>query len=74
MQDYIIIVNKIEELQQIEDRQALELIFERARHTIVGGMDVILVRENRDGQQEKFDTITNEQDFEEYKKRVFRFL
>jgi hypothetical protein len=74
MQDYIIIVNKIEELQQIEDRQSLELIFERARHTIVGGMDVILVRENRDGQQEKFETITNEQDFEEYKKRVFRFL
>lgn len=73
MEDFIIIVNQIEELQAVEDRQQLEVIFERAKRTIVGGMDVVLVRENK-GKQERFDTITNEQDLEAYKHRVFRFL
>lgn len=36
-------------------------------------MDVILVRQNN-GKQEKFDAISNEQDFEEYRKKIFRFL
>ncbi|WP_298734299.1 hypothetical protein [uncultured Chitinophaga sp.] len=74
MEDYIIVVNRIEELQSIQDRQELERIFDKARRTIIGGMDVILVRENRNGQQEKFDTLSNEQDFEEYRKRVFRLI
>jgi hypothetical protein len=67
-------VNKIEELQTIRDRQELELIFEKAKRTIIGGQEVILVRENSDGQQYKFQTFSNEQDFEAYKKQVFRFL
>lgn len=74
MEDYVIIVNRIEDLQLTQDRSELELIFERAKRTIVGGQDVILVRQNRNGQQEKFQTISNEQDFEEYRKQVFRFL
>lgn len=74
MEDFTIVVNHIEELQSTGDRQELEVIFERAKRTIVGGMDVILVRENRAGAQERFQTIANEQDFEEYRKQVFRFL
>lgn len=74
MEDFIIVVNRIEELQSVENRQELELIFDRAKRTIVGGQNVILVRDNGNGKQEKFDTITNEPDFEEYRKRIFRFL
>jgi hypothetical protein len=74
MEDFIIVVNRIEELQVTQDRQELELIFEKAKRTIVGGMEVILVRENSNGTREKFDTFSNEADFEEYRKRVFRFL
>jgi hypothetical protein len=74
MEDFIIVVNRIEELQLIQDRQELELIFEKAKRTIVGGMNVILVRESKDGKQEKFETFSNEHDFEEYRKQVFRLL
>jgi len=74
MEDYVIIVNRIEELQLTQDRAELEIILERAKRTIIGGMDVILVRQNRNGQQEKFQTITNERDFEDYRKQVLRFL
>jgi hypothetical protein len=74
MEDYVIVVNRIEDLQLTQDKLELELIFDRAKRTIVGGQDVILVRQNRNGEQEKFQTISNEQDFEEYRKQVFRFL
>ncbi|MCF6407189.1 hypothetical protein L3C95_30110 [Chitinophaga filiformis] len=74
MEDFVIVVNRIEELQLTEDRQELELIFDKAKRTIVGGMNVILMRENSNGKREKFQTISNEHDFEEYRKQVFRFL
>lgn len=74
MEDYVIVVNKIEELQMISDKQELELIFDRAKRTIIGGQEVILVRENRDGKRDRFQAFSNERDFEEYRKQVFRFL
>jgi hypothetical protein len=74
MEDFVIVVNRIEELQLIQDRQELELIFDKAKRTIVGGMSVILMRENSNGKREKFQTISNEHDFEDYRKQVFRFL
>jgi hypothetical protein len=74
MEDFIIVVNQIEELQLIQDRHKLELIIDRAKRTIIGGQNVILVRENSNGKQEKFETLSNEEDFEEYRKQVFRFL
>lgn len=74
MEDFIIVVNRIEELQTIRDQQELELIFEKARRTIIGGCEVVLVREDRSGNQQRFDTFSNEQDFDEYRQRVFRFL
>lgn len=74
MEDYTIVVNRIEELQTIRDVQELELIFEKAKRTIIGGQEVILVRENRDGRQDRFQTFSNEKDFEEYRQQVFRYL
>lgn len=74
MEDFVIVVNRIEELQSIGDRQELERIFEKAKRTIIGGCEVILVRENSSGRQEKFNTISNELDFEDYRKQVFRYL
>lgn len=74
MEDFVIVVNLIEELQLIQDRQKLEQIFEKAKRVIIGGQNVILMREDRNGRQEKFETFSNEYDFEEYRKQVFRFL
>jgi hypothetical protein len=74
MEDFIIVVNRIEELQSIQDRQELELIFEKAKRTIVRGQEVVLVRENNKGLQERFETFSNEPDLEVYRKQVFRFL
>ncbi|QHS59119.1 hypothetical protein [Chitinophaga agri] len=74
MEDFTIVVNRIEELQSTQDRQELERIMDKARRTIIGGQDVLLVRESSNGKREKFDTLSNESDFEEYRTRVFRFL
>lgn len=74
MEDYIISVNKIEELQTIKDVQALETILERARRTIIGGAAVVLVRERSGGQPEKFETFTDEEEFRRYRERVLRYL
>ncbi|WEK33620.1 MAG: hypothetical protein P0Y53_14100 [Candidatus Pseudobacter hemicellulosilyticus] len=74
MEEYIIPVNKVEELQTIRDLQALETIFDRARRTIIGGSAVILVREKADGSHDRFDTLTTESDFEAYRQQVFRYL
>ncbi|WP_295128877.1 hypothetical protein [uncultured Chitinophaga sp.] len=74
MEDYTIAVNKIEELQTIKDVQGIEAILERARRTIIGGNNVILVRKKADGGQDVFDTITNETDFDRYREQVMRYL
>jgi len=74
MEDFVIVVNRIEDLQATKDLVELELIFDKAKRTIVGGMSVILVRENSKGKQERFNTISSEIDFEEYRKQVFRYL
>jgi hypothetical protein len=74
MEDFVIVVNRIEELQSIPDQRELELIFEKAKRTIIQGQNVILVREDSKGRQEKFETFSTEHDFEEYRKQVFRYL
>ncbi|MCK7555455.1 hypothetical protein MKQ70_10740 [Chitinophaga sedimenti] len=74
MQDYTIIVNKIEELQTIKDVQELEMILDRARRTIIGGDNVLLVRQDRQGNESLFETITNERDFERYREQVMKYL
>ena len=74
MEEYIIYVGKIEELQMINDRSALDAIFQRAKSTLVGGENVALVRQTADGQSYRFDEITNLEDFEKYKANVYKYV
>ena len=74
MQEYVIDVTKIEELQNVSDKNELENIFSRANSTIVNGEKVVLVRKDRGGNARKFDELTTQEDLEQYRKRVFKYL
>jgi hypothetical protein len=74
MEDYIINVSKVEEWQNIKDIASLNEIFQRAKRTLVGGGTVALVREQRNGESYRFEEFTNLEDFEEYKKNVYKYL
>jgi len=74
MKAYVIDVSKIEELQNLNDKDELETIFYRANSTIVNGEKVILIRKNKNGGSEKFDEITTQEDLEQFRKRVFKYL
>lgn len=74
MEDYIINVGKVEEWQTIKDIAALDEVFQRARRTLVGGGTVALVREQRNGESYRFEAFTNLEDFEAYKKNVYKYL
>ena len=69
MEDYIINVGKIEEWQMINDIPSLDQVFQRAKRTLVGGGVVVLVRETQ-----RFDEFTNLDDFEQYRKNVYKYL
>ncbi|WP_315817219.1 hypothetical protein [Paraflavitalea speifideaquila] len=68
MEDYIINVGQIEDLQMINDIAALDSIFQRAKRNMVGGGLVGLVRQQRDGQVDRFDTLSTLEDLEAYKR------
>jgi hypothetical protein len=74
MREYVIDVSEIEELQTLNDKDELENIFFRAKSTIVNGEKVILVRKNKKGKSEKFDEISTEDELEQYRQRIFRYL
>jgi hypothetical protein len=74
MREYVIDVSKIEELQTLNDKDELETIFFKANSTIVNGEKVILVRKNKNGKSEKFDEMSTQEELEQYRKRVFRYL
>jgi hypothetical protein len=74
MREYVIEVSKIEELQTLNDKDELETIFFRAKSTIVNGEKVLLVRKNKNGKSEKFDELSTEDELEQYRQRVFRYL
>ena len=74
MEEYIIPVNKIEELQMLNDRDALDAIFTRAKTTIVNGVNVALVRQTASGDAYRFDEISNLDDLENYKKNVYKYV
>jgi hypothetical protein len=74
MREYVIDVSKIEELQTLNDKDALETIFFRAKSTIVNGEKVLLIRKDKNGKSEKFDELTTEDELEQYRQRVFRYL
>lgn len=67
-------VSRIEELQTLNDKDELENIFSRAKSTIVNGEKVLLVRKEKSGNSEKFDELSTEDELDQYKKRVFRYL
>ena len=74
MKAYVIDVSKIEELQNLNDKGELENIFYRANSTIVNGEKVVLVRKNKNGASEKFDEITTQEDLEQFRKQVFKYI
>jgi len=74
MEDYIINVGKVEEWQNIKDIAALDEVFQRAKRTLVGGGTVALVREQRNGEAYRFEEFTNLDEFEQYKKNVYKYL
>ena len=74
MEDYIINVGKVEEWQTIKDLTALDEVFQRAKRTLVGGGTVALVREQRNGDSYRFEEFSNLEDFEKYKKNVYKYL
>jgi hypothetical protein len=74
MEDYIINVGKVEEWQMIKDLPALDETFQRAKRVLVGGGTVALVRVQRDGSSYRFEEFTNLEDFEVYRKNVYKYL
>jgi len=74
MEDLVIRVNKIEELQTINDVSALDELFQRAKRVLVGGGSVALTRVQPSGEEYKFEEFTTLPDLEEYKKNVYKYL
>ncbi|HEY4107622.1 hypothetical protein [Puia sp.] len=74
MDEYVINVGKVEEWQMIKDIATLDEVFQRAKRVLVGGGMVALVREQRDGSSYRFEQFTNLEDFEEYRKNVYKYL
>ena len=74
MEDFIIAVGKVEEWQMTNDIKALDQLFERAKRVLVGGGVVALVREQRSGGSIRFEEFTGLEDFEVYKKNVYKYL
>lgn len=74
MKEYVIDVSKIEELQNLNDKNELEKIFFKAQSTIVNGENVILVRKDKKGSSQKFDEFSTLEDLSRYKKTVFKYL
>jgi hypothetical protein len=74
MQYYKINVTEIEELQTISDIKALDEIFTKAKRTIVGGAPVLMGRKDANKKWDQFDELTTEEDLEQYKKGVFKYL
>jgi len=74
MEDFIIYVGKVEEWQMTNDTAELSRLFERAKRVLVGGGVVALVRELRSGETYRFEEITNLEDFDKYRKNVYKYL
>lgn len=74
MEDYIINVGQVEQWQMINDISCLDELFHRARRVLVGGGTVLLQREQRSGETWKVGEYTNLDDFEDYRKNVYKHL
>ncbi|MGI8637631.1 MAG: hypothetical protein ACR2KZ_19710, partial [Segetibacter sp.] len=67
-------VNEVEDLQMTSNTAELELMFNRAKSTVVQGGTVILTRQYAEGRKENFDELTTEADLEVYRQTVFKYL
>jgi len=74
MDDFIINVGKVEEFQMTKDVPALDELFQRAKRVLVGGGVVVLVRELRNGDSYRVEEFSNLDDFEVYRKNVYKYL
>jgi hypothetical protein len=74
MEDFIISVGRVEELQTLNDRAALDELFQKARRILVGGGKAVLVRELRSGESYRFEEFTNLEDLEGYRQQVCRYV
>ena len=74
MEDLTINVAEIEALQTIGNTDELNRIFEKGKRCIVNGCTVVLARKQPGGSLEKFDALSTLEDFENYRKWVFKFL
>ena len=74
MEDFILSVGKIEEWQMTNDHVSLDMVFDRAKRTLVGGGIVALVREQRSGEVYRFEEISTLEGLDEYRRRVYRYL
>ena len=74
MDNFSILVNKVEEWQTINDRGSLDEVFQRAKRTLVGGGSVVLLRSQPSGETYPFEEISDLEDFEAYKERVYKYV
>jgi len=64
----------VEEWQMANDVGSLDVVFDRAKRVLVGGGIVALVREQRSGEVYRFEEFSTLEDFEEYRRRVYKYL
>ena len=74
MEDYIINVGSIEEMQMLNDRHGLDLIFQKAQSALVCGANVELERKDSTGRKYRFEKITSLDELKVYKKNVYKLL
>jgi hypothetical protein len=74
MEDFIILVGKVEEWQMTNDVTELDNLFQRAKRALVGGGVVALVRQQSSGESYRFEEFTNLEEFEKYRKNVYKYL
>lgn len=74
MQDFEINVSEIEELQMIHNREALEIILDKAKRTVLQGHVVRLVRKPVTGPSIPFDELSTEEDIKQYRQSVLKYL
>ena len=58
----------------LNDTDALDAIFYKAKATIVNGEKVALIRETRSGESYCFNEISTLNDLEDYKKTVYKYV
>lgn len=74
MPEFQIDVSEIENHQTLKNIVELESIFLRARSVIRQGGAVSLIRKTLDGTTNKFDELSTDEELENYKQNVFKYL